>query len=570
MSLEIVVVILMLLIVALYIAMYIIRKNHYKSIDELDSRKSVVMDQFPLDKIQAVNNRSMTGQSRETAEELKKQWDQIETKQFPIIESLLFEAEQATDRYRFKKARQHEEEAESKIVEIQQSLNNLNTDLDELMQREEANLKKIESIKKRYHMIRKDLLTKSFSFGRAVDALEDKLGTMETDFSTFSHLTAVGDHEEANLLLKQLEETITAMENYMTEVPRILKKVENELLEQIEELESGYRSLQQEGYVFPDDSIKEDLAQTHVKIENTNSLIGSLEIEKAEELLTELEEKIEQIYDKLEVEIESKTEVNELVDQIRKIFHYLKEQNRKLFIEIDRLSQSYLLYRDEMSEATQVQETIVEQEKLYMKINEELAEESVPFSQASQLLNSMFDQLQEMNEKSTTISKHLSDYRNSELEIKQDLEEMEIAMREMKRYVESRHLPGLPSEYLDFFFYTTDHIEQLSQSLAKPKLDMTEVFKLHEMCEDDVEQLAQDTDELVDQAMLSELVSQRLYRYKNEHSEVMETIKYSRSLFSEDFDYKTSLKMVREKLETIEPGAFEEVQKQYRKEKNFS
>ncbi|API89171.1 hypothetical protein BKP56_07870 [Marinilactibacillus sp. 15R] len=570
MTLEIVVVILMLLIVALYIAMYIIRKNHYKSIDELDSRKSEVMNQFPLDKIQAVNNRSMTGQSRETAEELKEQWDQIETKQFPTIESLLFEAEQATDRYRFKKARQHEEEAESKIVEIQQSLNSLNTALDELMQREEANLKKIESIKKRYHMIRKDLLAKSFSFGRAVDALEDKLGTMETDFSTFSHLTAAGDHEEANLLLKQLEETITAMENYMTEVPRILKKVENEILEQIEELESGYRSLQQEGYVFPDDSIKEDLAQTHVKIENTNSLIGSLEIEKAEELLAELEEKIEQIYDKLEVEIESKTEVNELVNQIRKIFHYLKEQNRKLFIEIDRLSQSYLLYRDEMSEATQVQETIAEQEKLYMKINEELAEESVPFSQASQLLNSMFDQLQEMNEKSTMISKHLSDYRNSELEIKQDLEEMEIAMREMKRYVESRHLPGLPSEYLDFFFYTTDHIEQLSQSLAKPKLDMTEVFKLHEMCEDDVEQLAQDTDELVDQAMLSELVSQRLYRYKNEHSEVMETIKYSRSLFSEDFDYKTSLKMVREKLETIEPGAFEEVQKQYRKEKNFS
>lgn len=570
MTLEIVVVILMLLIVALYIAMYIIRKNHYKSIDELDSRKSEVMNQFPLDKIQAVNNRSMTGQSRETAEELKEQWDQIETKQFPTIESLLFEAEQATDRYRFKKARQHEEEAESKIIEIQQSLNSLNTALDELMQREEANLKKIESIKKRYHMIRKDLLAKSFSFGRAVDALEDKLGTMETDFSTFSHLTAIGDHEEANLLLKQLEETITAMENYMTEVPTILKKVDNEILEQIEELESGYRSLQQEGYIFPDDSIKEDLAQTHVKIENTNSLIGSLEIEKAEELLTELEEKIEQIYDKLEVEIESKTEVNELVDQIRKIFHYLKEQNRKLFIEIDRLSQSYLLYRDEMSEATQVQETIVEQEKLYMKINEELAEESVPFSQASQLLNLMFDQLQEMNEKSTTISKHLSDYRNSELEIKQDLEEMEIAMREMKRYVESRHLPGLPSEYLDFFFYTTDHIEQLSQSLAKPKLDMTEVFKLHEMCEDDVEQLAQDTDELVDQAMLSELVSQRLYRYKNEHSEVMETIKYSRSLFSEDFDYKTSLKMVREKLETIESGAFEEVQKQYRKEKNFS
>lgn len=570
MTLKIVGIILILLIVIIYIAMYIIRRNHYKSIDELDSKKSIVMDYFPADKIQAINDKSMAGQSRETAEELKKQWDQIETKQFPTIESLLFEAEQATDRYRFKKARYHEEQAESKISEIKNDLNNLNAALDELMQREEANLKKIESIKKRYHMIRKDLLAKSFSFGKAVDALEDKLGTMETDFSTFSHLTAAGDHEEANLLLKQLEKTIASMEKYMTDIPKILKKMDNEILEQIEELESGYRSLLEEGYRFPDDSIKEEIAQAYVKLESVNSFLGSLEVEKAEEMIKELEDKIEQVYDNLEVEIKAKTEVKELVIQIRKIFHYLKEQNRKLFIEIDRLSQSYLLYRDEINEATQTQEIIAEQEKQYMKINEELAEENMPFSEASQLLNAIFDHLQEMNEKTNITSQHLSDYRKSEIEIKQDLEEMEIAMREMKRYVESRHLPGLPSEYLEFFFYTTDHIEQLSQSLAKPKLDMTEVFTLHELCEEDVEQLAHDTDEIVDQAMLSELVSQRLYRYKSEHSEVIETIKYSRSLFSEDFDYQTSLQMVRDKLESIEPGAFEEVQKQYRKEKNFS
>lgn len=569
MTLEIVGIILLLLIVTLYIATYIIRKKHYSTIDDLDTKKSAVVNQFPIDKIQAIDKMSMTGQSRETADELNKQWDQIETKQFPVIESLLFEAEQATDRYRFKKARLHQEDAETRLKEIEQTVRALNNGLDELMQQEEANLKKIDSIKKRYHTIRKDLLAKSFSFGRAVDALEEKLGTMETDFSTFSHLTATGDHEEANQLLKQLEETIVKMENLMIEIPNILKKIDDDLLEQVEELKSGYHALQEEGYIFPDDSIKEELAAIHVKLENINSLIGSLEVDKTEEALTELEEKIEQVYDKLEVEIESKVEVKELTNQIRKILHYLKEQNRKMFIEIDRLSQSYILYREESNNAEKEKENVAEQERIYMKVNEDLAEDRLSFSQANQLLDSIFEQLKDTNEKLNTISKELNDYRNSELEIKQDLEEMEIAMREMKRYVESRHLPGLPSSYLEFFFYTTDHIEQLSQTLAKPKLDLTEVFRLHEMCEDDVDQLAKDTDELVDQAMLSELVSQRLYRHKNEHGEVLETIKYSRSLFSEDYDYETSLKMVREKLESIEPGAFEEVEKQYKKEKSF-
>lgn len=570
MTLKIVVIVLVLLIVALYIATYIIRKKYYRTIDELDAKKAKIMKEFPIEKIQSINHKSMTGQSQETAEELKAEWDRIETKEFPMVESLLFEAEQATDRYRFKKSGTEQEAAEGKIREVGDALKTLNLSLDELMKREEDNLKKIENIKKRYHTIRKELLAKSFSFGRAVDALEENLGTMEHDFSVFSNLTAEGDHEEANQLLRQLEETIDNMETLMEEIPELLTVIDDEISEQVQEIEGGYQSLKDEGYVFPDDSIKEDLAQVYVKLESISTHIGALEVSHARSEISSLEEKIDQTYDKLELEIESREEVKELTDQIRKIFHYLKEQNRKLFIEIDRLSQSYVLNHEEAEKSDQSQRMIETEESKYMKIAELLAEDRLPFSEASQQLNHIFDQLETVNDQIQAVSQNLKDYRNSELEIKADLEEMENAMREMKRYVESKHLPGLPGSYLDFFFYTTDHIEQLSQSIAAPKLDMKEVFRLHEMCEDDVEQLAKDTDELVDQAVLSELVSQRLYRHKTEHSEVLETIKYSRNLFSEEYDYETSLKMVREKLEAIEPGAFQEVKDQYLKEKNFN
>ncbi|MEC6747597.1 septation ring formation regulator EzrA [Marinilactibacillus sp. XAAS-LB27] len=570
MTLEIVVIILIVLIVALYITTYLVRKKHYKEIDELDIKKKALMEQFPTTKIQSIDKKSMTGQSQDTADELKKTWDLIETKQFPSIESLLFEAEQATDRYRFKRASTDQEAAEEKLIEVRLALKNLNDQLDELMQREEDNLKRIETIKKRYHSIRKDLLAKSFSFGRAVDALEDKLGIMESDFATFSHLTVTGDHEEANQLLKQLDETIGEMEIYMVEIPVILEKIEEETKEQVQELESGYQSLKEEDYIFPDDSIKEALSLIHVKIESINKDISKLEITKAEEESVALDQKIDSVYDQLELEVESKSEVRELLNQIRKILLYLKEQNRKLLIEIDRLSQSYHLYRDEAEGAEAVNESISEQEKLFMKINQDLTDKQIAFSEASEKLNGLFDELEELNKKQVEISSDLSDYRDSELEIIEDLEEMELAMREMKRYVESKNLPGLPQEYLEFFFYTTDHVQQLNQVLAKPRLDMNEVYKLHEMCEDDVDKLADKTDKLVDQAILSELVSQRLYRYKNEHSEVAETIRYSRNLFSEDYDYETSLKMVREKLESIEPGAYELVEKTYLKEKSFT
>ena len=74
------------------------------------------------------------------------------------------------------------------------------------------------------------------------------------------------------------------------------------------------------------------------------------------------------------------------------------------------------------------------------------------------------------------------------------------------------------------------------------------------------------THELVRQVELIERTSQRLYRYKDTHKGILETIRYSESLFSDDFDYETSLRMVREKLENVDQGAYAEVVAAYEEE----
>ena len=74
------------------------------------------------------------------------------------------------------------------------------------------------------------------------------------------------------------------------------------------------------------------------------------------------------------------------------------------------------------------------------------------------------------------------------------------------------------------------------------------------------------TKEIVWQVELLERTSQRLYRYKDSHKGILETIRYSESLFTEDYDYDTALRLVREKLENVDPGAYEEIVENYEKE----
>lgn len=569
MTLEIVGIIILILLATLVLMTYFIKKQHYKRIDELDGRKSSVMDRSPIQKLQTVNNMSITGQSKEAAKKLSEQWEEIETKKYPRIENCLFEAEQATDRYKFRAARVQQEEAEELMNEMDETLNQLIQSLDELTQREEANLKKIDDIKRRYHEIRKNLLAKSFSFGRAIDTLENNLGVMENDFREFSDLTASGDHEEAKMVILRLDENISTMEKQMDEIPALLENVEQVFEEQIDEIESGYEQLIKEEYVFSDQSITEELNHLRDKVEQMHDSIGKLELEKVKNSIEEVEEKIEFLYDSLEKEIEAKPEVEKSVSDQRKALHYLKEQIRRLFLELDRIAQSYILNNEEQERAETLRTKVDECQERFDEITAGLNNHELPFSEALNQLDQLFDTLEEINEQKESITDQLYGYREQELEIKEDVDEMEQAMREMKRYIESKHLPGLPQKYLDFFFYASDHIESLSKELARPKLDMNEVKELHKMCEEDVDQLAEQTELLVDNALLTELVSQRLHRHKKEHQEVAETVRYSHSLFTEDYDYETALKMVREKLESIEPDAFDELEKQYQNQKTY-
>lgn len=164
----------------------------------------------------------------------------------------------------------------------------------------------------------------------------------------------------------------------------------------------------------------------------------------------------------------------------------------------------------------------------------------------------------------------LADLRKEETEVKEKIDDFEFNMRGIKRYIEKQHLPGLPEEYLDLFFVTTERIEKLAKELNKLKIDMTEIKKMCELCEDDVELLIDKTEEIVDSALLTEYMMQYANRYRNEHPEIGEAILESNDLFNKEFQYKEALEVVSTALEVVEPGAFKKVENQYYEEKSQS
>lgn len=561
--LQITIVVILVVALVTVLITYFVRNKYYKQIDELDKEKTEVLNLAPYDELKEVAELNISGQSFEVRKGLEKQWQEIEKVKYPRLENYLFDAEQATDRYQLMDSKKNQEAAKQSITEIKEEIAVLKASLTELIEREQANLEKIDEIKKRYHDVRKSLLAYSFSFGPASESFEKKLRLMENDFKKFSDHTVAGDHEEAKEVVAQLSEEIKNTEEEMEAVPPLLEKVDEEYSEQLEDLKLGYESMSEEGFLFPRDSILEDIEKLEKEKDIIYESIRLIELEKAKEQMEALTEKIEELYKRMEFEYYAKPEVEELLENSKKALYFLQDEHRNHLAAVNRRSQSYMLNHNELKRVEELGEKVKELREEYEMLEERMKHQSLPYSVASNALHELFNQLDHINEEYQTITNNLDNYRTQELAFREDAYEMEQAMFNMKRQLENERLPGLPNDYLELFFSATDRLEHFEHELTRPRIQLIDIQKLHQYVQEDIKQLKKMTEEIIHQVHLVERTSQRLYRYKDTHKGILETIRYSESLFIEDFDYETALKLVREKLQHVAPGDYAEIEAEY-------
>lgn len=563
MKVEIIIAVILFLAVAAFIFSYITRKKHYRIVDQLEEQKNQLLDMPIVDDVQVIKTLKLTGQTKENFEKWEKEWKKVETVSIPEIENNLYEAERSVDKLRFSHARGLEEDAKNKLSETKQTLLLIQDALTELVRGEEKNKEELDRIKETYQNIRKKLLTQSFSFGPALEQLEQKLTFLETDFSLFSEFTAQGDHIEAKEVLENVNAKTETLDAYITEIPLLLKEINGEFIEQLKEIKTGYDMLIEEDFQFPDDHIEDKISEVEQERITAGKLVGQLEIDAAKEKLPIIEEEIDKLYGILETEMSASQYVNEHREKLEQLIDYLTRKNSKLLIEIDRVSQSYKLNHDELKQTQGFKDQLDGVTETFRYYLEGLQNKAVVYSEVQEAFEKNLKELEDIDKKQNDIAQQLKELRRQETHVKQLIDDFEFNMRGMKRYIEKQHLPGLPTEYMDLFFAVTKKIENLSIEINKLRIDMDEIKKMADFIADDVELLIDKTEEIVDTALLTEYMMQYANRYRQSNPQIASAVQKSSTLFSQEYDYREALETISTALEEVEPGAYKKVENTY-------
>ena len=551
------------------VAHYLSQKQS-KVIEELGVKKQKLMTVPIADILFTLKNLNLTGQTKRTYETWQATWQTITRFRFPEIEAALVSAEQYTQRLNFVKGSQISNQASQLIEETKAEVDKIYTALQKLLDSEKKNREELEVLQERYASMRKDLLAHSFSFGEALESLEKRLSYLELDFTKFNTLTNEGDHLEAKEVLGRIETEMQDFEQIVEEVPKYLKEIEEEYENQVADLKEGYQKMVEEHYQFPKISIPAEIQKIEEIIAVAREHIRATELEEARQQLDKVAREIDQLYAVMENEIEAKAFVQRNRAQVERKLNQVLQSNRYVNIEVDRVAQNFVLANNEFNRVQEFAKQLEKEQEAVAYYSKALQNQQVPYSIVKEHYEIVLNTLKEIDENQLALVNTLNDLSQQEKSIRDGLDVFELDLRNMKRTIEKYHLPGLPKEYLELFFATSSRIEQLSQLMNRVKLDMTEITGLNQTIEDDVEKLDIMTEEIVDNAQLTEYMIQQANRYRLEHPEIDTAIQQSLEQFNHFYRYEESLAIIEKALNQVDPGSAQRVRDSYQSEKNNS
>ncbi|EJR1553285.1 septation ring formation regulator EzrA [Enterococcus faecalis] len=566
----IIILVLVIVIIAavLYLIGYFMRKKNQEQLDELEVRKEALFDLPVFEEIDDIKKMHLVGQSQNSFREWNQRWVELSTRSFAELESQIYEVENQNEIFRFMKAKKAVVEANETMTEMEAEVEVIRNGLKELRESEERNSLEVQKALDVYEELSKSLKDNKASFGPAYSEIQKQLRNVEIEFTQFVTLNTSGDPIEAREVLEDAERHTYELEDLMKRIPPMYEELNETFPDQLKEIEEGYNQLLADDYVFPEQNFAEEIQHAKKRVENSMADLEKTEIAAVEVANRDTATAIDALYEVMEREIEAKKYVvtnQKIIDDY--ISHSLKN-NRQLMIELDHVSQSYTLNNNELGRSRGFQTEIEEIIRRQKDLEPRMKEHTVPYSEIQAFYKECYKILDDIENQQLEIDASLKELRKGEKVAQEKVDEYEFRLRSIKRYVEKQRLPGLSADYLEFFYVATDRIEDLSRALNKMRINMDEINRLCDLCEDDLELLDKKTKDLVNAAALTEQMMQYANRYRHTHENIRAALDKSMYLFSTEFRYQDALDEIGTALEAVEPGAFKRIEDFYFKNIN--
>lgn len=556
--------IVVILIIA-YIAGLVVRKRNDNLLDALEGRKDDLFNLPVNEEVEEVKNLHLIGQSQVSFREWNQKWVDISLNSFADIENHIFEAEAFNNSFRFMKAKHAIESIESQIDLIEEDIAAIRLGLKDLKEQEEKNTGRVKHALDLFDSLQDSVREKAESYGETLPELEKQLKNIEVEFSEFVMLNSSGDPIEASEILDKTEEHMIALNQIMDRIPGLIEKVNKIFPEQLEDLETGYRKLVEQNYLFTEQNIESSFQDIRVAIRENTALIVSFDLDASEEANKEIQKDIDHLYQVFTSEIEAHKATVKLSKTLPKFLEHISVNTKSLTEESDRLNKSYMLAESKLSRIQQLNKRMDSVDMVIKDCLDDIESPQIAFSIIQERLEHSLETLKDLEEEQIVLAEYFQSQEVSEKNARKKANQYINQLHTLKRYMEKRNLPGIPEQFLNTFFRASDHVEALLAELDHKRINIEITNRLLASATYDMTELEEIAYSIVQNATLTEQLLQYSNRYRSFDDNIQKAFNRALAIFEKEYDYAAAFEEISFALETVEPGVTERFVNSYEK-----
>ncbi|MFC4409782.1 septation ring formation regulator EzrA [Chungangia koreensis] len=548
-----------IILIAILTVSWFMRRKHISIIAKLENDKLQIQNRPILEEMTKVKQLNMNGQTEEMFERWRNSWTEIMDIHMPKIDSLLFDAEEMLDRFRFRRASQIELQIGEEINFCDEQMNTILRELHELIGSEEKNRNEIDQLHEQYRSARKTLLAHQHSFGVALDALENKLEEFKPLLEQYDELTGHGDYLKAREIVLLLSEKGDQVFHLIQDIPVMLSDLQQKIPASIADLRGGQREMEEQSYYLEHLQLEQKLGEMDEELNSLKLQIADLDVEPVKVRLNEMKDEIESIYDLLENEVMAKqyVDLHYLLtkDKLEEVTTITRSTNDEALL----VQQSYRLSEKEAELPKEALKNLEEFHKRYEIIGERMEEEQLAYSALQSEIQEISDELDRIESGQRNFAERLKSLREDEIVARNNLEVLQKLLQETDRKLHKANIPGIPEEMDARLEEAEEHVYVVMQSLQEIPLNMNLVTNYLEKADKCIHEVKAKADEMLENVMLIERIIQYGNRYRAHNPEMNARLLEAEEAFRQ-FRYAKALEDAGTAVEEFEPGAMRKIE----------
>jgi len=547
-----------IVLLALLIVGLVIRKKHTAEIERLEKKKLQIQHYPIFEELTKIKNLNMNGQTEELFERWRNKWTEVVDVDIIKIDSMLFDAEEYIDRFKFKKASVVEKDIEDYLNRCDQIKNEILSELDELIGSEEKNRIEMEQLKEQYRSARKTLLAHQYSFGPALANLEKMLEEFPQKFEEYDKLTGEGNYLNARETVLYLSEKSKKMNELINEIPALLTEIQTKIPASIHELRTGQQEMEEQSYYLQHLELTEHLDQIEEELKKLEEELANLNVTHVAERIQEINDEIDNFYDLLEKEVYAKDYVDKNCDLAYKTLNEVLKATREVSTEAEYVQNSYRLPKEEAEIPKIGLKQLEVIQKRFEVLLSRVREEKSAYSSLQEELMEISNEIERIQEVQEEFSNRLKNLRIDENKARTKLNSLKKMLQETDRMLHKANIPGIPEEMDARLEEAEEQLFVVMQSLQEVPLNMNLVNSNLDKAEKCIQNVQKQAKEMIENVMLIERIIQYGNRYRS-NPNVHELLLQAEEAFH-NFRYIKALELAVEAVELAEPGAIKRIE----------